>query len=690
MKQFTVILLLFVLSTAARATVALPDLFLEHAVLQKSERTSVWGSATPGEKVSVALGSSPAKETVADEAGKWQVQMDLHDSTPGPFDLSVSGSGAPLVIHDVVVGDVWICSGQSNMEFKLSQSIGGAEETAKSDNPLLRYFVPVRQAVAAPAENLHGQWIVAGPATSGRFSAVGYYFGKMVQASQKIPIGLIDTSWGGTPAEAWISSQGLDRNPELKPGKDAVLAERPLSEEKLKHFAENFKSWAAQYQREDHPSGDPAGFAAPDVSTADWKEINLPGPLAKAGLPDSGVVWLRRELDLPPNRANTYLPLLLGTPCDFETVYWNGMQIGETTPAASTSLNPDMAATMNRRYDVPGNLVKPGRNTLAIRLCSPAGDAGLEASRFTAGWSIPLSGPWKAKVEYELPALPAEAKSSYPRRPPWPVMPHYTATYLFNGMTYPLLKLSVRGVTWYQGEANTGRAHQYRDTFPLLIQDWREQFQRKDLPFYFCQLANYMVKKSEPGESTWAELRDAQTQTLSLPNTGMAVLIDIGEEDDIHFRNKKDAGERLGAVALAKTYGQDIAYSSPVYQSLTIEGDKVRIHFSHSDKGLVAKTLPATYQPKSSLPATKPLILNSADSELQGFAVCGEDRHWKWAKAKIEGDTVVVQSAEIPAPKFIRYAWADNPTCNLYNGAGLPAVPFRTDDFPESTVNSKF
>lgn len=690
MKKLTVSLVFCVTAIYANAAVVLPDIFSDHAVLQQSGRTSVWGAAAPGEKVTVALGSAASKETVADDKGKWQVALDLHDSPKGPFDLTVKGSGAPLVIHDVIVGDVWLCSGQSNMEFKLSQTIDGAKEIAASANPLLRCFLPKRQAVAAPAATLNGSWIVAGPSTAGSFSGVAWYFAKAVQASQKIPIGLIDTSWGGTPIEAWISSQGLDRNPELKSRKDALLAERPLFDEKLKRYGADFKRWAAQYQREDKSTGDSARFAAPDVSTSDWKTVNLPGTLANAGLPDSGVVWLRREVDVPPARANTYLPLLLGTLHDFETIYWNGKQIGETTAASSTSSNPDPTATMNRRYNVLENLVKPGANTLAIRLFSPGGGAGLEANRFTAGWIIPLSGPWKAKVEYELPPLPPEASASYPHRPPWPSMPQYTATYLFNGMVYPLADLAMRGVLWYQGETNTGRAHQYRDTFPLLIQDWRDQFHRKDLPFYFCQLANYQPKKSEPVESGWAELRDAQSQALSLPNTGMAVLIDLGEEEDIHFRNKKDAGERLAAVALAKSYGRDILWSGPTLQSSKVEGDKIRIQFSHADGGLVAKPLPAVYQPKSSVPATKPLVLHSPASEVQGFAVCGEDRRWKWAQAKIESDAVVVWSPEVPAPKFVRYAWEDNPTCNLYNGAGFPAGPFRTDAFPDFTAGDKF
>lgn len=690
MKTVLAFILFGLASCGSPAALVLPDLFSDHALLQRSEKTALWGSASAGDKITVTLGSAATKETVADASGKWKVDLDLRTSPNGPFDLTVKGTSDSLVIHDVVVGDVWVCSGQSNMEFKLSQCIDGADEISKSANPMLRCFTPARQAVAIPAANLPGKWTVADPATSGSFSAVAYYFAKTVQASQKIPIGLINTSWGGTPAEAWISAEGLDRNPELKPRKDEILAERPQSDAKLKQFEEDFVRWATQYQRLDQAPEDAARFAAPDVSPADWKTVTLPGSLKEAGLPDNGIVWLRREIDIAPNRAGTYLPLLMGTLRDFETVYWNGQQIGETSPTKSTSMNPDLTSTTNRRYDAPSHLVKPGKNILAIRLFSPGGNARLDANRFSAGWNISLSGPWQAKVEREFPPLSAEAAASYPHRPPWPSMPHYTATYLYNGMLYPLAQLSLRGVIWYQGEANVGRAHQYRDTFSLLIQDWRQQLHRGNLPFYFCQLANFQAKKSQPTDSAWAELRDAQAQALSLPETGMAVLIDIGEEEDIHFRNKKDAGERLAAVALAKTYGQSNTILSAMVQSSKIEGDKIRILFSPVDAKLTAKKLPATYQPKSSFAATKPLALPSPESDVQGFAICGEDGAWKWANAKIDGSTVIVSSPEVPAPKFVRYAWSDNPTCNLYNDENTPVAPFRTDAFPDSTEKAKF
>ncbi len=686
MKRF--VLGLLCIPILANADVKLPDILSDHCVLQRSSRTAVWGSASPGENVRVALGLIGGNVT-ADKDGRWQVELDLSTSAQGPFELEVTGSNS-LTVRDVLVGDVWICSGQSNMEFKLSQSIGGSEEVAQSENPRLRYFIPARQAVDAPAENLGGKWVVASPTTAGSFSAVAWHFAKAVQASEGIPLGLVDTSWGGTPAEAWISSDGIDLNPALKEKKEIILTKRKEVVESVTAFPGSIAKWLEENQRQDRPTPNPDDFAKPDISMEGWKEVTMPGTLSKAEFADSGAFWLRTTVDVPPDRAGTYLPLMLGTPHDFDTIYWNGKKIGETTTVKSTSTNPELTSTTNRRYDVPGNLVKAGSNTLAIRLFSPATQAGIEAKTFNAGWTIPLNRPWFAKTEYAFPPVSPEALSNYPQRPPIPVMAYYTATYLSNGMVSPLRNLKLRGVIWFQGEANVGRAWQYRETFPLMIADWRRLLQRSDLPFYFCQLSNHRPKLPQPAESDWAEIREAQSVALDMPDTGMASTIDIGEENDIHFRNKKDAGQRLAAIALAKTYGRMVPFSGPAFESAATEQNQIRVRFSHVEGGLMAKELPAEYQPKSSFPATKPLVLDRPESELQGFAICGEDRQWKWADAKIDGDTVLVSTGDVPSPRFVRYAWSDNPTCNLYNKAGFPAAPFRSDAFTANTANRKY
>ena len=301
-----------------------------------------------------------------------------------------------------------------------------------------------------------------------------------------------------------------------------------------------------------------------------------------------------------------------------------------------------------------------------------------------------LDGEWLARAEYEFPALDAKALASAPKPPASVLGEMNCPSSIFNGMIAPILPYAIRGVIWYQGENNCRRAYQYRTAFPLMISGWRKQWNQGDFPFYFCQLANHLGKKPTPDESTWAELRDAQSVALKLPNTGQAVLVDVGESADIHPRNKKDAGERLALIALAKDFGKSLPYSGPVFDSLKIEGHKAILTFRHTDGGLIAKPLAATYDVSSKANMTAPLVRNSPNSQLEGFAICGQDKQWVWADAKIEGDKVVVTSDKVAVPVAVRYAWADNPTCNLYNGANLPASPFRTDDFPAVTLDAKY
>jgi sialate O-acetylesterase len=425
-----------------------------------------------------------------------------------------------------------------------------------------------------------------------------------------------------------------------------------------------------------------------------WKEVTLPGDLGKQGLSDAGVIWLRRTVAITDSAANHYLVLSLGNLRDFDQVYWNGVRVGETTADNSTCTIASPRATNDRRYDVPGTQVRKGESVLAIRLFSPAGNAGVDGNPVFTGsvsWRAePFVGGWMAKAEYELPALTDEARAAYPQRPLHPPADKEIPSHLFTSMIQPLSPYGLRGFIWYQGNANEGRAYQYRTAFKILIQDWREVWHDDTLPFYYCQLENSGLKKNIPGDDGAAELREAQSMALALPHTGQAVFIDIGEEANVHYKDKKDAGERLALIALAETYGQSISYSGPVYQSMSVEGSQIRVTFQHADGGLVAKPLPDTYQPNSTLPETKPLIKNSPASDLEGFAICGDDHKWVWADAKIDGDSVLVSSSQVTTPVAVRYAWSGNPTCNLYNGAGLPASPFRTDDFPAITLNNRY
>ena len=368
-------------------------------------------------------------------------------------------------------------------------------------------------------------------------------------------------------------------------------------------------------------------------------------------------------------------------------VYWNGKRIG-------TKDFYDSA----RGYQINAEDLKVGDSVLALRIFQADHGASVDfvkdQSQVTlpAG-KVPLDGPWLAKAEFALPVL-AAGQDLAPALPPRPPGGSNTATYLYNGMIAPLVPYAMRGVIWYQGEANAGRAAQYRESFPLMISDWRTHWKEGDFPFYWCQLANFQMRGMPPGDADWAELRDAQTSALALPDTGEAILIDVGEEADIHPKDKASVGARLARIALAKTYGQkSVVWSGPVFDTMKVEeGGKVRLKFSHAEDGLVATPLPATYQPSSLKPETKPNVRHSPGGQLEGFAVCGADHQWHWATAaNIDGgDSVVLTCAEVPQPEAVRYAWAGNPLCNLANGAGLPAGPFRTDDLPRITAKAKY
>ena len=672
---------------AAFADVQLPSIISDHMVLQKSARTALWGTAAPGEEVKITLENLHATARAGAD-GKWRVNLNLQTLGQGPYQLLVSGSNQ-ITVNDVVVGDVWLASGQSNMEFTLGRTDKAAQEIPNSSNPQLRQFLVRPRGSLKPEDACEGKWEVASPQTSGRFTAVGYYFAKSIQHEMKLPVGLIDSSYGGSNIESWISYEGLDRDPELKSAKDSLCAEEANFPQRKKDYAAQFHAWAAKYGREDHPNADPQQYAAPNLPLDGWKPVTLPGSLAKAGMPESGVVWLRKTITVTKSQDNVYMPLILSLPRDFDTVYFNGIKVGETTPEKSTSANTSAKSSNYRRYDVPATLVKAGEVTIAIRLVSPGGSAGIDNGGMNAAGTN-LSGEWMAKVETELPPLSAEALAAYPAMPLTPPVVRSMPGQLYNAMVHPIQDYGIKGVIWYQGETNGSLGYQYRTTFPLLIQDWRRIYQQNDLPFYWCQLANFMSKNPQPAASDWAELREAQTMTLKLPATGQAILIDLGEENDVHSRNKADVGERLAKVALAKTYGKPIPFSGPVYRSMNVEGNKIRVHFDFAE-GLAAQPLPATYVPRSLEPTvTKPLVLNSPESQVQGFAICGADQKFVWANAVIEGNSVVVSAPGVHSPVAVRYAWASNPTCNLINKVGLPAGPFRTDDFPLNSFARRY
>ena len=658
-SQLILPLLLIVICGTVDAEVRVPSIIGDNMVVQQGQKVRIWGTAQPAERVVISFAGTNATAK-SNTKGQWQTLIGPFKAG-GPFTLTIKGSNT-LILKNVFIGEVWICSGQSNMEFPLVNANGGADAMAQANFPEIHLFTVEHNTAAAPLDEVKGSWVVTFPDQVGQFSAVGYFFGRELYQRLKIPIGLIHTSWGGTPAEAWTSHEALASLPELKPILDRYEESLKALPERQAIFARALAEWELKNLYQDPGiKGEALGYADPAPNTADWKTMNLPQFFETAGLNIDGAVWFRKEIEVPQSWSGRDLVLNLGAIDDYDTTYFNGSKIGATGRETPNSYS------VPRHYKIPGSLVRAGRNVIAVRVFDSGGEGGFgragEMSLTPSGAketeSVPLAGAWNYKVELGL----------EPKRPEWGSRPEApgpnnqnSPSVLYNAMIAPLTPYGIRGAIWYQGESNAGRAYQYRTLFPLMIRNWRRAWGEGDFPFYFVQLANWQPARPGPGESEWAELREAQTMTLREPHTGMAVIIDIGDANDIHPRNKLDVGHRLAVWALADTYNQKVEQSGPLYRSYAIEGENMRIHFDHSSG------------------------MKTADgSALKGFAIAGTDHKFFWAEARIDGETVIVSSKDVPKPLAVRYAWADNPQVNLYNGANLPASPFRTDDWPGVT-----
>lgn len=639
-------------------------LFSDGAVLQRDVALPVWGWGTPGENISVEFAGQKKTTTVGAD-GKWMVKLDAMGASTEPRLLSITGAGQnrKTQIADVLVGDLWLCSGQSNMEMGIG-ACDVPEEIAAADYPLIRLLTVPKAVKYEPIETIACQWQHCSPATvavggwSG-FSAAGYFFGRDLYQALKIPIGLIHSSWGGTICEAWASAEGLAG---LDDFKERVAVVRAAAEQQRSGGQQGdiIEKWYVK-----HDQGTRDGWWSPELDDAAWKLMELPRSWEDGGLPGyDGIVWFRRDFVAPAAWAGKDLTLNLGVIDDIDTTYVNGVKVGSKE-----------VCNQERTYRVQGALVKEGINVIAVRVLDTGGAGGIngQATQMRVGLaeseqpSISLAGAWKFKdtaLISQLAGAPLSVAANNPN----------VSTVLFNGMIAPLLPYAIKGAIWYQGESNGNRGKQYRSLLPAMITDWRAHFGVGDFPFYIVSLASFMPRAAEPVEHDWANLREAQAMTArNLKNCGLAITIDIGDERDIHPKNKMEVGRRLALAALAQTYGQKIEYSGPWYRNMKIEGKQIRLHFDHA-AGLVAK-----------------------GGALKGFAIAGEDHKFVWAEAQVEpaagegqgNDTVVVSSANIAHPVAVRYAWDANPACNLYNAAGLPAVPFRTDTWPCPSDNNK-
>jgi sialate O-acetylesterase len=642
-KYLSILLLLVLSPQIIFGQVKLPQLVRDSMILQRDTKIRIWGWAAKDEKVSIKFNGKTYKTKTGID-GKWSVLLSPIKAC-GPYTMDISGRNK-ITLKDILIGDVWICSGQSNMVHQMElHSVRYADDIAQANYPEIRHFwIPTMTDLQTPHDDLPtGYWKSANPTDVRQFSAVAYFFARMIYEKYHVPIGLINASVGGTPIEAWTSEEGLKDFPAIlstiQKNKDTAY----INDIIRKAFANN----ANRPKQQDKGLTSPKPWYDTAYIPKGWHTINIPGYWEDQGIKDlNGVVWYRKEIDVPASMTGIPAKVFLGRIVDADILYINGKQVGNTNYQYP-----------QRRYNVPADLLKAGKNLFVIKVINTAGKGGFVPDKpyylFADKDTIDLKGYWQYKVGevYEPHSGFGGGGISAQNQP----------TALYNAMVAPLINYAIKGFLWYQGEANTSRPEEYAKLLPALITDWRNQWKQSDASFLYVQLPGFMEMNYLPSESQWAVLRESQLKTLSVPNAAMAVAIDLGEWNDIHPDRKKEVGERLALAAEKIAYGEkDIVYSGPIFQSATIDGNKIIISFNNTGNGL---------------------ITNDGE-ELSQFAIAGSDKKFVWANAKIEGDRVIVWKDNIVNPMYVRYAWADNPDgANLYNKEGLPASPFRTDKF---------
>ncbi len=631
--------LLFFMSFYAYTQVKLPKLIGDGMVLQRETSLKIWGWATPGEKIKIDF-LNKSFNALADANGKWEISLPPF-SAGGPYEMKVND----ILLKNILIGDVWICSGQSNMELPISRVAPlYMDEIANAKNSYIRqFFVPQTYNFKNPQEDLiSGSWKEVTPENILNFSAVAYFFAKEIYNKYKVPVGLINVSLGGSPAEAWMSEEALKQFPvhyeEVQKFKNDTLIQQIETEDRTR-----ISAWYKILSQKDEGYRTPGKrWSDPSVNTSGWQTMKIPGYWKNTDLGAiNGVVWFKKDIRIPQAIAGKKAKLNLGCIVNADSVFVNGTFVGNTTYQYPP-----------RRYVIPEGALKEGNNNITIRVVNTAGSGGFVPDKpyqiVCGEQTIDLKGDWQYKLGATMEPLQGET------------FIRWKPEGLFNAMINPLLHYRIKGVIWYQGESNADRPVEYRSLFPAMIQDWRKHWQQGDFPFLFVQLANFMEAKPQPSESGWALLREAQLKTLALLNTGMAVTIDIGEWNDIHPLNKKDVGKRLALAAEKIAYNEkNIVYSGPTYKSMQVEGNKIILTFDNTGSGLMIK----------------------GDKKLKQFAISGADKQFVWADAVIENNKVIVWNNQVSNPVAVRYAWADNPEgANLYNKEGLPAAPFRTNE----------
>ena len=641
MKPIKSCLLIVLLSgvLSSQANVKPARIFSSNMVLQKGMENPIWGWADKNESVSVSLNGKTVK-TKAGKDGKWIAKLPAMEYG-GPYTLSLKGKNT-VELTNIMIGEVWVCSGQSNMEFQVNRAINADDEIAEANYPNIRLFTVEKKISKTPMSDLEtGEWTVCSPKTIPNFSAVGYFFGRKLNQELNVAVGLINDSWGGTTAETWTSEETIKNDPDFK-AKLEELQKYDFAQREVMLKEKVSQLLGGTFPKKDN--GLELGYQKENFDDRNWNTINSPGYWEKQGFIGlDGIAWMRKTFQLTKEQASAGVLVSIAKIDDADVCWVNGQEVGHSGYVGD-----------ERRYKVPASALHEGTNVIALKVTDDRGDGGIwgkpeDLYVKTKDATISLAGSWKFKFTEVFKFNVDVNPNDYP-------------TLLFNGMINPIVPLGIRGAIWYQGEANADRAKQYQRVFPNLITDWRNHWKEGDFPFYFVQLANYMAPSDQPAQSTWAELREAQTMTLKVPNTGMASAIDIGEAKDIHPKNKQDVGKRLALNALKLTYGKELEYTGPTYESMKVEGSKAIISFSHSAEGLKAK---------------------NKYGYVNGFAVAGADHVFHWAKAVVtDKNTVVISSDEVKTPVAVRYGWAYNPDdLNLYNSVDLPANPFRTDNW---------
>ena len=629
--------------------IRIPKIFTTGMVLQEGRENPIWGWADEGESIEITFAGKNIRAE-AGKDGKWKAALPVMPYG-GPHTLLLVGKNT-IELKDILIGEVWFCSGQSNMEMSVANALNAKEEVSLANYPEIRMFTVPHAVSQTPNEDVEkGQWLKCSPAVIARFSAVGYYFGRDLHQKLNVPIGLVLSAWGGTVAESWTSPETIQQDPDFK-DRLAKLSSYTPESYKTEKLLQIQKMTGTDFPVKDEGLVNEVAVYAKNVfdDTA-WKNIPIPGFWEAKGFYGlDGIAWYRKELILSKNDIAGDMEIHLGRVENSDIAWINGVRL----EAAGTN--------KNRVYTIAANLLKEGKNVFSVRVKNDQGSGGIvggaEGKIYlkTKSERKDISEVWEFKMSEVFDGV-LSLKN---------VGPNDFPTLLFNGMVNPIVNYGIKGVIWYQGENNAPRAKQYHRIFPNLIADWRSKWGQGDFPFLFVSLANYKKPETKPTPSTWAELREAQASALKLPNTGMALAIDLGEVNDIHPKNKQDVGKRLAANALKVAYNKDVIASGPTYKEMSVNGNVVKVSFSNISKGLKSK---------------------DGGNSITGFSLAGEDKKFYFAKAELQKDnTILISTDDVKNPVAIRYAWADNPgELNLYNTEDLPATPFRTDTWPGVT-----